>query len=195
MSGSGRTPPQVIRPNLFMHQLGVNLTAALFLPFGVRAEGAEHIPAEGPVIIAGSHTSGLDPLVLAQVVPSGRYIQYMAKKELFKNPVLAWLIRSFGTFPVDREGNDVGAIRSALRILQAGGTLGIFPQGTRGGHDLQPGTALIALRSKAPVVPTSIGKRGGRWVVRYGPAIRPEGSVEELTAKIGAALEKLKDGE
>ena len=184
---SVRTPVPVLRPIPFMYHFGVTLTSLLFLP-GVRVEGAQNVPATGPVIIAGSHASGLDPLVLAQVVPRGRFIQYMAKKELFKNPVLAWLLRSFGTFPVNREGNDVGAIRSALRILQAGGTLGIFPQGTRGGTEIQPGTALIALRAKSPVVPTLIRREGRRWTVRYGPPITSEGGVEELTAKIGAAI-------
>ncbi len=188
-----KAPVAVVRPIPFMYHFGVTLTKPLFWPWGVKAWGQEHVPSSGPVIIAGSHASGLDPIVLAQVVPHGRYIQYMAKKELFHNRLLGALIRSFGTFPVNREGNDVGAIRTAMRILQREGTLGIFPQGTRGGTEIQPGTALIALRSKAPVVPTLIGREGRRWTVRYGPPIAPEGNVEVLTQRIGAALAELRD--
>lgn len=159
---------------------------------GLRVEGREHVPLSGPVIVAGNHFTNLDPFVIAHALPKGRRIQYMAKKELFANPVLGYIIRSGGSFPVDRQGNDVGAIRTALRVLQQEGMLGIFPQGTRGGSTLQGGAAMLALKTKSPIVPASIIYARRKWRVRFGPVITPEGKVTDLTERIGAAIDALR---
>lgn len=163
----------------------------MWLGGGLTVEGREHVPLAGRAIIAGNHTNGLDPFVISHAIPRARRIQFMAKKELFENPFLAWVIGTGGSFPVDRSGNDIGAIRTALRILQAEGMLGIFPQGTRGGTELQGGAALLALKGKAPIVPARVVHGGRRWRVRFGPPIAPEGSVAELTEKIWRAIQAL----
>ena len=107
--------------------------------------------------------------------------------ELFV-PVIGGIIRAGGSFPVDRRGTDLGAVRTSLRILQGGGTLGIFPEGTRGGGEVQGGTALLALKGKAPVLPVGLRREGRRWIVEFGPPIAPAGGLGALTAEIGARL-------
>ncbi|WP_424949690.1 lysophospholipid acyltransferase family protein [Deinococcus sp.] len=181
------------RLNPLMYELVV---AGTRLPLVVRgqhivAHGREHIPRAGRLVIAGgNHTSNMDPFIIAQTLPRGRRIQFMAKKELFRGPI-GWLIQGGGSFPVDRSRNDLGAVRNALRILQAEGTLGIFPEGTRGGHELQGGAALLALKGKAPIVPVTLNLSGKTWTARFGAPIPPSGSVRELTERLGAAFEQL----
>ncbi|AFZ67366.1 lysophospholipid acyltransferase family protein [Deinococcus peraridilitoris] len=190
----GQAASNTKRINPVMYEL-VQLATGIpiLLGGGLNVEGREHIPRQGRVVIAGSHTLSLDPFAISHAMPRGRRIQYMAKKELFDNPFLGFVIGTGGSFPVDRTGNDVGAIRTALRILQAEGALGIFPQGTRGGTALQGGAALIALKGKAPIVPASVryDRAKRRWFVRFGPPIAPEGKVAELTEKIREALRTL----
>ena len=185
----GESGPRVVP---IMYHLVVQSTRLPFLLRGqhTQVHGRELIPGSGRLVIAGNHVSALDPFLIAQSLPRGRFVQFMAKKELFRG-LSGRIIAAGGSFPVDRESNDLGAIRSALRILQAGGTLGIFPEGTRGGQELQGGAALLALKGKAPVTPVGLHLRGRTWVVRFGPPLEPSGSVKELTARIGAELERL----
>lgn len=99
-----------------------------------------------------------------------RRISYMAKKELFKIPVLGTVIRGLGAYSVDREGSATSAIRQSLKVLQRGGTVGIFPEGTRnrsGAVTPQTGVALLASLAGAPVVPASI--RGTDRALRLAP--------------------------
>src|SRR5437764_3393625 len=82
--------------------------------------GREHIPAEGPVIIASNHRSFLDPFVIA--VMARRPMYYVAKKEIFLyNRVLAWLLSALGAFPVDRGAGDAEVIETARTILDGAG--------------------------------------------------------------------------
>ena len=177
----------------FFYHLVVNATR---LPLVVRGQrvvalGRDLIPATGRLVIAGgNHTSNMDPFIIAQTLPAGRRVQFLAKKELFRGAV-GWLISAGGSFPVDRSRNDLGAIRNALRVLQTGGTLGIFPEGTRGGQELQGGTALLALKGKAPITPVWLKLEGKTWIARFGAPIQPAGSVKELTEQIGLALDQL----
>ena len=163
----------------------------MYLEGGLTVYGQEHVPREGRAIIAGNHVTGLDPFVIAHALPNGRRIQYMAKKELFGVPLIGGLIDAGGSFGVDRSGNDVSAIRTALRILQAGRLLGIFPEGTRGGKELHGGVALLALRGAAPVVPAYVWHARRRWHVRFGPPLAPAGGVKELTERVGERIEGL----
>lgn len=179
----------------FMYHLVVNATRLPLLLGGQRVvtHGREHLPASGGLVIAGgNHSTNMDPFIIAQVLPVGRRVQFMAKKELFRGPI-GWIISAGGSFPVDRQRNDLGAIRNALRVLQGGGTLGIFPEGTRGGQELQGGTALLALKGKAPIVPVWLKLDGRTWTVRFGPPILPSGSVKALTEQLDDAFRALSE--
>jgi 1-acyl-sn-glycerol-3-phosphate acyltransferase len=147
--------------------------------------GREHIPAHGPVILAANHRSFLDPFVIA--VMARRPIYFLAKKELFINRPVAWLLASLGAFPIDRHGGDQGAMVTAQAILERGDGVLIFPEGTR----IRPGAlgtprrgvGRLALETGAPVVPVAVvgtdvvappGKTFGRFtrpIVRFGPAL------------------------
>lgn len=144
-----------------------------------RVFGAENVPAEGPLIVACNHLSYLDPPLMGCLCP--RRISYMAKKELFEVPVLGAVIRGLGAYAVDRKGSATSAIRRSLQVLEAGGAVGIFPEGTRNrGGDVQPqtGVALLASLAKAPVVPAFIHGSDralhlNRIEVSFGPPISP----------------------
>lgn len=155
--------------------------------FRLRAEGLQHLPARGPLILAANHSSYLDPPLLGAATP--RRVHFMAKRELFDIPVLSQLISRFGAFPVKRGGLDRQAIRHALELLAQGSVIGLFPEGTRGKEDGllpgQQGVAMLATRTGAPIVPVGlIGTRRllspkrfpwlSRFVVRFGPPIWPE---------------------
>lgn len=122
----------------------------------------------GGYIVCGNHVSATDAIALCYAFRKNQ-VRFMAKKELFKIPVLAQLIKMLGAFPIDRSGGDVGAIKSAVKLVKDGECLGIFPQGHRyPGEDprktkTKNGMALIALRAKADIVPTYIWRKKNRF--------------------------------
>ncbi|WP_309571205.1 lysophospholipid acyltransferase family protein [Deinococcus sp.] len=181
----------LVDPRMYAFVVGITYLPVLLSGMTLDVQGLEHVPPPGtPLVIAANHVSGLDPFLVARALPRGRYLQFMAKKELFL-PVIGWIIRTGGSFPVDRSGNDVGAIRTALRVLKDNGTVGIFPEGTRGGQELHGGVALIAAKGRAPILPAGISKQGKRWVVRFGPPISPRGGIRAVTAELGPELARL----
>jgi len=129
---------------------------AVFLP--LLAKGVENIPPDGAVILCGNHISMLDPLAIAVI--ARRPIHFMAKKELFAFKPLGALLRSLNAFPVNRKNTDMSAMRTSISILKDGRVLGIFPEGARRKDEAHPeletGVGLIALRSKAALVPVRI---------------------------------------
>ena len=143
-------------------KLLVDLIKALFsayyaVVYPIRLIGEENIPA-GAVILCANHISSRDPILL--LLRLKRKITFMAKKELFKLRPVGAVLREAGAFPVDRGRADLSAIRESLRVLGAGGALGIFPQGTRSADnertEMHGGAALLEQRSKVPVVPVYI---------------------------------------
>lgn len=179
--------------NPFIYRLVVDALHVPVMLSGMHLEvhGREHVPPAGtPLVVAANHVTGLDPFLVARALPPGRFLQFMAKKELFM-PVIGWFIRTGGSFPVDREGNDVGAVRTALRILKENGTVGIFPQGHRGGEDMQGGVALIAAKGRAPILPAGISRDGKRWIVRFGEPIAARGGIKGTTAELERVLKEL----
>jgi 1-acyl-sn-glycerol-3-phosphate acyltransferase len=145
--------------------------------------GREHIPAEGPVILASNHRSFLDPFVIA--VMARRPIYFVAKKELFINRPVAWLLASLGAFPIDRTGSDRDAMATARTILERGDGVLIFPEGTR----IRPGAlgspkrgvGRLALETGAPVVPIAVH---GTEAVRNRWRFRPH----KVRIRAGAPL-------
>lgn len=125
---------------------------------GYDVYGREHVPLDRGALICPNHLSYLDPPVIGSLVP--RHTYFMAKRELFSIPVLGWLIRKVYAFPVDREGSDRAAVRTALEVLQAGNLLTIFIEGGRSPDgSLQPastGPALIANRAGVVIVPAAL---------------------------------------
>jgi 1-acyl-sn-glycerol-3-phosphate acyltransferase len=120
--------------------------------------GLENVPRHGPAILASNHINLADPPLLATLVP--RRLIFMAKLELWSTPVVGWMYGLGGCIPVRRFEGDVGALRRAEKVLRQGHVLVMFPEGTRSGHPGlgkgHPGTAVIALRSGAPIVPVGV---------------------------------------
>ena len=120
--------------------------------------GLENVPRQGPAILASNHLSLADPPLLAALVR--RRLIYMAKLELWSTPIIGPLYRLYDCIPVRRFDADVGALRRAEKVLREGHVLVMFPEGTRGGRPGlgkgYPGTAAIALRSGAPIVPVGV---------------------------------------
>lgn len=127
---------------------------------GMRIEGLEHIPAQGPCLVVSNHISWLDPPVLGCSVPH-RQMHFMAKRELFDRRILGRLIAWLGSFPVDRGQADRKSLRMALDLLEAGRIVCIFPEGTRGRahEEMQAwhiGMAMIAHHAQVPIVPAAV---------------------------------------
>lgn len=134
--------------------------------FAVEYHGVENVPDQGSVIIAGNHPSYLDPVLV--MLPVSRKIRFMAWDALFKVPVLGSAIRAFGAFPVDvRKGRGESAFREALKVLNGGDALGIFPEGQRSEAgpmgELRTGVARLAVETGAPIVPVTIGGAYRAW--------------------------------
>ena len=141
------------------------------LAFGYTAEGVEHLPREGAVLLAANHTSYLDPPLLGACLP--REMRYFAKKQLFEILGFGALIRSYGAVPVDRDASDRRGLQVALQILRSGEGLMIFPEGHRirrpGLARPKDGVGLLALSTSTPVVPAYIQ---GTWEPRRTPVRR-----------------------
>lgn len=152
------------------------VTPVFRLLYRIRVEGAENVPRTGGVIVCANHTKAIDPIFLGIACP--RAVQFMAKQEIFAVPVLGWLVKQLKAFPVDREGNDRGALKRSLTVLEEGGCFGIFPEGTRvkSGEmgEFHGGTAYLALKTGAQVVPVGITpgySLFGTVVVRFGAPV------------------------
>lgn len=135
------------------------VTPILRLLFRVRVTGTHHVPRRGPVILASNHQSFIDSIFLPLVVR--RRVTFVAKAEYFENRKTAWFFRAVGMIPLKRGGGSASerALLAAREVLNAGGVLGIYPEGTRSpdgrlykGHT---GVARLAMQCNAPVVPVA----------------------------------------
>ena len=135
----------------------------------VSVEGLENLPRHGALLIA-NHSSNWDPILLATALPRDYRLRVMAKEELFRYPVVSWLIRVGGAFPVNRGGADIQAVKTAMQSIRDGQNLLIFPEGTVirdgiGKADGLPahahsGAAMIGVRTGAVFVPVFLdGKK------------------------------------
>jgi 1-acyl-sn-glycerol-3-phosphate acyltransferase len=188
----------------------VGLRELLRWAYRIEVEGGEHIPSTGPAVLAANHESLADPFFLA--VATNRTIHYMAKAELWRNPLVGRLLEWGGTFPVERGGGDSGALRHGIRLLEEGALLGIFPQGTSRPYRRRPflrGAARLALMTGSPLVPVRLVntervlrphkiKIGFPQVlIRVAPALRVEkqkatlAAARDLTRRLEGAIEEL----
>ena len=172
----------------------------------------QRLPKQGPAILICNHTSGLDPMLIQSVCP--RLIVWMMAKEYYEIRALRWVFKTVEAIPVDRGGRDLAATRSALRALEAGRILGVFPEGkietSRELLPFQTGVAMMAVKASVPVYPAYLdGTQRGKEMVRavalpnratlrFGPPVEFDRSgtakpqLEEATAKIQAAVEALR---
>ena len=125
-------------------------------------EGLEKLPKSG-VLLCPNHSSNWDPVLLGLRLPVTHRLHARAREELFKNPILGWIIRKLGGFPVSRGNNDIQAVKTAIQVLKAGDNLLIFPEGTvvRNGvgyvdglpAHAKSGVAMIGVRTGAKLIP------------------------------------------
>jgi 1-acyl-sn-glycerol-3-phosphate acyltransferase len=126
-------------------------------PFRLHAVGVENVPREGGVVLASMHRSNWDTFAIGAPLPF-RQLRPMAKVELYKNPVLGWIIQNGGGFPVDRGKADATAVATAVALLEAGEVLCMYPEGTRnrtGKARVHTGAARLALETDAAFVPVA----------------------------------------
>jgi 1-acyl-sn-glycerol-3-phosphate acyltransferase len=170
------------------------------------------LPKTGPAILICNHTSGLDPLLIQ--APLRRVVVWMMAKEYYELPILNRVFRTLEAIPVDRAARDTSAMRLALRALQDGRVLGIFPEGRietkRELLPFQPGVAQMAVKAGVPVCPAFLdGTQHGlgdmipayfrrqEATIRFGPPIRLErgsgkGATDAATARLREAVWRLR---
>ena len=174
---------------------------------GLTYEGVENIPETGAVIVAPNHKSNFDPPLIG--ICSPRIVHYMAKEELFEKPILAPILRFFGTFPVKRGSIDRSAVRQAMKEIKNGEPLGIFPEGTRvRGNKIgrfHDGMASLALMTGTPILPVAVlgsetfPKKKGPLAVIFGKPISvtkqktsPE-AIAELNEKVRESIVSMRE--
>lgn len=192
------------------------------LLFRIHFHGVEHVPRSGPVLLAPNHVSYLDPILVT--MPIRRPLYYIAWEPFFRIPVLGALMRWARAFPVREDEVNSQAVRRALRLLQSGEALMVFPEGGRTVDGrlqaFRSGAFRLALAADAPIVPVTIvgafevwpvGRRWprpGRVTITYHPPLtrkdlpigaarkaRPELMVELARQRIASLLPSPPAGE
>ena len=131
----------------------------LRLFYRVKVFGAENIPAHGSAVLCANHVCYKDLIVLGSSIK--RKARWLAKAELFKNPIIGWILTKLGGFPVKRGGNDKGAVKTVYDLLSKGEIVGIFPEGTRVKDKAnrpkeKRGFVSFAVKAKVPIIPVSL---------------------------------------
>lgn len=155
--------------------------------WGIRFEGTHHIPTQGPLLVTPNHVTFADPPLVS--IPIRRAVHYMAWDRLFQIPGLSWLIRRLRAFPVDIDSADPRATRAAVRLLDAGQVVMIFPEAGRSLDGrlqrFKLGAFRLACARSVPVLPVTIlggheswppGRvlpRPGRLTIIYHQVISP----------------------
>jgi 1-acyl-sn-glycerol-3-phosphate acyltransferase len=132
--------------------------------------GREQVPRTGGLIVASNHISFWDPPLIGAALP--REAHYLAKEELFGNPVFGWLIGSLNAIPIRRGMVDLSGMAQAIETLRRGKAMVLFPEGSRMRdgrlHPARPGVGMMAVNADVPVVPCYISgsSRPSRWLTR-----------------------------
>ncbi|PWA12438.1 1-acyl-sn-glycerol-3-phosphate acyltransferase [Pueribacillus theae] len=178
----------------FIYLLGKFLFFIYFKTFNrLTIVGKDNIPVDKGVLLCSNHISNFDPPLVGVATP--RKVRFMAKAELFSNPIMKWLMNALGTFPVKRGLNDKQALRNGINILNNGEVLGFFPEGTRSktgklGSGLA-GAGFFALRSDAVVVPCAIVgsyKPFKKIIIIFGKPVNFKEYSEKMSAKDATAI-------
>ena len=178
-----------------MHVRLVALLARIFARTFARieVEGLEHIPRAGSVILAANHITNFDPVVAGAWITLAlrrRRIHWLGKRELFDWPVIGWAAANGGVHPVNRGSADVESFRLATRILESGYVLFVFPEGTRSPtgelQEAKDGTALLAIRAGATIVPIGVNNSDAVW--KKGQRLPSPFPRRTITVRIGEAF-------
>lgn len=158
--------------------------------------GVENLPAGGGLVLVANHVSYWDPVVVGCAF--NRKVHFMAKSELFTIPLLGPVIRVLGAFPVRRDKSDRNAIRTAVKLLEEGNVVGVFPEGTRSqtGELLKPhlGAAMLAFKAGVPMLPVAVsGTRGvfGKVTVHFGRPLFSQGGSRSARADLENASDRV----
>lgn len=144
--------------NLYKFLTGI-LRPIFYMLYRIEINGDVNLPNTGSYVIASNHIHNFDPVLLACILKK-REIHYLGKKELFKYNFFANIFHKVGVIPIDRNKNDINAIKKVLKTLKSGHILGIFPQGTRVTSDeensAKAGMAMFAIKTNSPIIPVQI---------------------------------------
>jgi 1-acyl-sn-glycerol-3-phosphate acyltransferase len=173
-----RTPTWRVRVNMVVGRVLFGML------YRVKVVGRSRVPRSGPVVFVANHVGFLDGPMLPALAP--RPTSVLVKREMFRGP-LGWFLAWIGHIPVTRNSGDRRALSAAVAVLQAGGAVGIFPEGTRGRGDVaavQQGAAWLAQQGGARVVPVaflgtrrtgastgSLPRPWSRMVVEFGEPV------------------------
>lgn len=133
------------------------LIPVFLLFYNYKVTGRENVPKGGAYIACANHLSAIDPIFVGISLPHRMY--FMAKVELFRNKLIAALMRGLGAYPIKRGEADIKSIKTSLKLLGDGKVLGLFPEGTRfktSDEAPEPGIAMLAVRAKVPVLPVAV---------------------------------------
>jgi 1-acyl-sn-glycerol-3-phosphate acyltransferase len=165
--------------------------------FRVEIIDSRKVPAEGPALLCASHNTILDMFFLGFRLK--RWIYWMAKEELFRNPVAAYVLRKLGAFPVKRGTGDVSSIKNAYKLLDENKIVGIFPHGTRINpskietNRVKSGAVMIAANAGVPIIPATVCgsyKMFSRMRVIYGDPFYIEKTDKKLSKEDLAQMSK-----
>ena len=178
--------PDPLRRNWIWFMLQQIFQTLFTVWFRYRAQGLEHLPESGALLLI-NHQSFLDPLLVG--LPLRRPVSYLARENLFRVPVMGWLLKRTYVMPISRESAGTESLRESLRRMDHGFLVGIFPEGTRtlngGLRELKPGFVALIRRTNVPVIPVGVAGAyeafpRGAWLPRpsqirivYGPPLDP----------------------
>lgn len=200
--------------NLLYSVVRAVINGALRVWFRVEVRGRENLPVDGAYIVAPIHRSNLDTPVVSAI--TRRRLRYMGKESLWRSRILGWFLSAMGGFPVQRGSADREALKAALKVIERGEPLVMFPEGTRQSGptitEFFDGPSYVACRTGAPIIPVGLGgteaamPRGSKFIrpvkiiIVVGSPLHPAAltesgrvprqAVKDLSARLGEAVQR-----